>query len=161
MTAVVEDALVQVETPRFGTIEVDPRTIVHFPLGLLGLERFSRYVILDSDATAPMRWLQCIDAPEYAMLVVEPDLFFADYAPHLNAEDRDFLQLGAGETPGVACIVVVPDNPAQMTINLLGPLVFNVEKRVGKQLVLADSQFSARQRLLPDPSPADAPVAVG
>jgi flagellar assembly factor FliW len=161
MTQLLETPLMHLETTRFGPLEVEHGAIVHFPMGLLGFERFARWLVIDSDAVAPMRWLQCVDAPEVALLIVEPQLFFADYVPTLSAEDRDFLQLASLDELVVACVVVVPDDPSQMTINLLGPLALNAEKRVGKQLVLAESQFSARQRLLPDPMPADAPVPVG
>jgi flagellar assembly factor FliW len=161
MNQLLETPPMQLETTRFGSLEVDHGAIVHFPLGLLGFERFARWIVIDSDAIAPMRWLQCVDAGDVALLVVEPQLFFADYTPTIGAEDRDFLQLSSEDELVVACVVVVPDDPALMTINLLGPLAFNAAKRVGKQLVLAESQFSARQRLIPDPTPADEPVPVG
>ena len=150
----------QLKTTRFGTFEVEQSSILYFPLGLLGLDRFARYVIIDSDATAPMRWLQCVDEPDLALLIVEPGLFFADYAPALSQDDRDILQLEDAQEPIVACVVVIPEDPQEMTINLLGPLVLNEDKRLGKQLVLADSSYSARQRLLPDRIPCETPVAV-
>lgn len=150
----------QLSTTRFGSIDVDPSTIIHFPLGLLGFERFQRYILIDSDDAEPLRWLQCVDEGSLAFLVVEPALFFSDYAPKIVADDREFLQLAAGEAPAVACLVVVPDNPLEMTVNLLGPLMLNVEKRVGKQVVLHDSGFSTRQRLIPDTTAPEEAVPV-
>lgn len=147
-------------TTRFGEIEVDPATIIHFPLGLLGFERFQRYVLIDSDEAAPMRWLQCVDEPTLAFLIVEPALFFADYDPQPSKDDREFLGLKPGETAIQACLVVIPDDPREMTINLMGPLMFNGETRVGKQVVLHDSGFSPRQRLIPDESTSEAAVTV-
>lgn len=140
----------QLITSRFGAIDVDSNTIIHFPLGLLGFERYQRYILIDSDDAEPLRWLQCVDEGGLSFLVVEPGLFFADYAPKLSADDREFLQLGQGELPALACLVVVPENPLEMTVNLMGPLVLNADKRLGKQVVLHDSGFSTRQRLLPD-----------
>jgi flagellar assembly factor FliW len=161
MSQLLETPVIHLDTTRFGNLEIAHEAIVHFPLGLLGFERYPRWVILDSEATAPMRWLQCVDDPAVALLVVEPQLFFLNYAPSLSTEDRDFLQLTSDEDMVVACVVVVPDDPTLMTINLLGPLVFNAAKRVGKQLVLAESQYSPRQRLIPDVAAAEAPVPVG
>ncbi len=150
----------QFQTTRFGTIEVDLDTIIHFPLGLLGFERYQRYILIDSDEAAPLRWLQCVDEGGLAFLVVEPGLFFAAYAPKLSADDRDFLQLAEGDVPAVASLVVVPENPLEMTVNLVGPLVMNVDKRLGKQVVLHDSGFSTRQRLIPDTSTPETAVPV-
>ena len=142
------------ETTRFGELAVDPATIIHFPMGLLGFERYQRYILIDSDQAEPMRWLQCVDDGGLALLVVEPTLFFPDYSPKLSADDRVFLQLPDGEEPLFACVVVVPEVISQMTINLMGPLALNGDKRLGKQVVLHDSQYTTRHRLLPDESPA-------
>lgn len=150
----------QLHTSRFGAIDVDTDTIIHFPLGLLGFERFSRFILIESDEAEPMRWLQCVDEGGLAFLVVEPQLFFPDYGPKLSADDRDFLQLEPGENPIYACLVVIPENPVEMTINLMGPLVLNAAKRMGKQVVLHDSAFSTRQRLIPEGPAAETAVPV-
>lgn len=140
-------------TTRFGPLEIADDRQIHFPLGLLGFERCHRFALIDAEGVAPMRWLQSLDVPELAFLVVEPALFFANYAPKLSAEDRKVLDLAEGEEPVAACIVTVPDDPAQMTVNLLGPLVFNDEKRLGKQVVLQDAKLSTKHRLIPDGRP--------
>lgn len=150
----------QIKTTRFGTVELEEDKLIHFPLGLLGFETKQRYFIIDSDEAAPMRWLQCADQPELAFLVVEPGLFFPDYAFDLNAEDRELLQLGTSEDVVVACLVVIPDDPTKMTINLMGPLVMSPEARLGKQVVLHDSTYSTRQRLIPDPMESEEPALV-
>jgi flagellar assembly factor FliW len=145
----------QIKTTRFGTVELEEDKLIHFPLGLLGFETKQRYFIIDSDEAAPLRWLQCADQPELAFLVVEPGLFFPDYTFDLSAEDREMLQIEKGDADVVvASLVVIPDDPTQMTINLMGPLVMNPEKRLGKQVVLHDSNYSTRQRLIPDEAPA-------
>lgn len=153
---ILASALMKLDTTRFGSIDVDPATIIHFPLGLLGFERYQRYILIDSDQAEPMRYLQCVDDGALALLVVEPALFFPDYDPKLSADDRDILQLGPGEEALLACVVVVPEVVSQMTINLMAPLALNGDKRLGKQLVLHDSQYTTRHRLLPDEAPAAA-----
>lgn len=150
----------QISTTRFGTIEVENDRILHFPLGLLGFETLQRFVLIDSDEIEPMRWLQSVDDGSLAFLVVEPQLFFPDYKAKLTGEDKKVLDLTRDEDLAVACLVVIPDNPNDMTVNLLGPLVMNAEKRVGKQLVMHDSGYSPRQRLLPDEAPQEEPALV-
>ena len=140
----------QLDTSRFGPITIDPATIIHFPLGLLGFETVQRYVLVDSDQVAPMRWLQAVDDPRLAFLVVEPGLFFPDYAVELTDADQAVLEAKDSADLAVACLVVVPEDPTEMTINLMGPLVMNSGKRLGKQVVMHDGQYSPRQRLLPD-----------
>lgn len=150
----------QVSTRRFGTLEIAPERVIHFPLGLLGFETRQRFVMLDSDQVAPMRWLQSVDDPALAFLVVEPTQFFPDYQVTLTPEELRVLEHAEGEDLAVLGLVVVPEDPAQMTINLLGPLVLNADKRLGMQVVLHDSGYTARQRLLPDAVEPGAPALV-
>jgi flagellar assembly factor FliW len=148
----------EVKTTRFGTLNVEEDKLIHFPLGLLGFEHLQRFLIIDADSAAPMRWLQAADEPAVAFLVVEPQLFFADYTVTLEEADRKVLALEQDPQPIIAGVVVVPENPSDMTINLLAPLVMNAEKRLGKQVVMHTSGYSPHERLLGDrteqPEPA-------
>jgi flagellar assembly factor FliW len=137
------------ESTRFGQLDITDDKVIQFPAGLLGFESSRAFVIIDADDVAPMRWMQSVTQPEVAFLIVEPLLFFPDYQVKLTEEDCLTLQLGDAE-PVCACLVSIPADPQMMTINLMGPLVFSVEHRVGKQLVLHDSHYSVRQRLIPD-----------
>jgi flagellar assembly factor FliW len=149
-----------IATTRFGPLEIADERVIHFPLGLLGFETQQRFVLLDSDEVDPLRWLQAVDEPALAFLVVEPQLFFPDYQVRLTGDDRKVLELGAEAPPVVLCLVVIPDDPSQMTANLMGPLVMNPDKRLGKQVVLHDSSHSPRARLLPDAAEQEEPALV-
>lgn len=150
----------QIQTTRFGTIEVGEDKLIHFPFGLLGFETLHRFLLIDSDEAAPMRWLISVDDPSLAFLVVEPTQFFPDYKVQMTQEDYDMLALTKDQEAIAACLVVIPSDPAQMTINLMGPLVINPERRVGKQVVLHDSGYSPRQRLIPDSADTGTPALV-
>ncbi|HEY9720665.1 MAG TPA: flagellar assembly protein FliW [Oscillatoriaceae cyanobacterium] len=150
----------QISTRRFGSLEVAPERIIHFPLGLLGFETRQRFVLIDSDQVAPMRWMQSVDDPTLAFLVVDPTLFFPTYEVTLTPEELRVLDHHAGEDVAVLGLVVVPEDPAQMTINLLGPLVLNADKHLGMQVVMHDSGYTARQRLLPDTVEPEKPALV-
>ncbi|MNS58392.1 Flagellar assembly factor FliW [compost metagenome] len=150
----------QINTTRFGAIDVAPERVIHFPLGLLGFETTQRFVLIDSDEIAPLRWLQAVDDADVAFPVVEPYLFFPDYAFKLTGDDRKLLEIGQDTDYAVVSLVVIPDDPSQMTVNLMGPLVMNPDKRLGKQMVLHDGGFSPRQRLLPDAAQQEEPALV-
>lgn len=150
----------QISTTRFGLLEVADDRIIHFPLGLLGFETLQRFVLLDSDEVDPLRWLQAVDEPGLAFLVVEPRLFFSDYKVRLTSDDRKVLELGADDEPAMLCLVVIPDDPSEMTANLMGPLMMNPDKRLGKQVVLHDSSYATRHRLLPDAAEQEEPALV-
>ena len=51
---------------------------------------------------------------------------------------------------GIQTLVIVnilPGEKVELTANLLGPIVINVKKKLGKQIVLSDNQYSLRHPL--------------
>ena len=68
-----------------------------------------------------------------------------------TARIKEILKL-TDASNGILTLVVVnisPIEPFEVTANLLGPLIINVQKRLGKQIVLSNPQYSHRH---PDPS---------
>lgn len=138
----------QVKSTRFGQLEVPENSVLNFPDGLLGFEHCKRYVILEHDPATPFRWLQGIDDPDLAFVIVNPAEFAAEYAVELGRDDVLKLGLKDASEAAVYVLVVIPEDPSAMTANLQGPLVMNAERRVGRQVVLADGRYRTRHAIL-------------
>jgi len=141
---------VKIETQQFGSLEYEESALLTFPAGILGFEHLTRFLLIDQDEVAPLRWFQPVDDPNLAFTVIDPLLFFPDYRVTLTGEDRQGLQIPKGTDPLVLSLVTIPEDPSAMTANLLGPLVVNPATRLGKQLVLHDSGYPVRARLISD-----------
>ncbi|WDT80193.1 MAG: flagellar assembly protein FliW [Candidatus Manganitrophus sp.] len=64
-------------------------------------------------------------------------------------EDFKHLEIDGGESLALLVIVNVPqEDPLKMTANFMAPLVINAKIRVGKQVILNDTQYSHREPLL-------------
>lgn len=140
----------KLNTGQFGPIEFEEEAILHFPEGLLGFEHMKRFLLIDQDEIEPLQWLQPIDEPHISFTVIAPHVIWEDYRPKLSGDDKSALQLAPGEEPLVLALVTVPEDPSNMTANLLGPIVINPERRFGRQLVMHDSGYGTRHRLIPD-----------
>ena len=138
----MEAVPVQLKTSRFGEVSIASETILHFPEGLIGFYDNTRYVILDHKPGRPFKWLQSVDDPDLAFIIVDPAQFKPDYNPVLMKSDLDSLQLSSQEDASFYAIVVVPEDPKKMYANLLGPLVINRKARIGKQLILATDKYT-------------------
>lgn len=75
-------------------------------------------------------------------MVTDPALVLPGYSVVLSAEDRKALGLALDAQPNLLCTLTVTPEGA-ITANLLGPLAINSKTRQAKQLVLADSAYSA------------------
>lgn len=120
------------------------------PAGLLGFPEATRYVILhhDQEQGIPFRWLQSVEHPALAFVIVDPWVLKPDYTLELSDEVCESLQLSEEEGPLIFAIVTVPLEPVMMTANLQGPLVVNPAARLGQQVVLANSLYTTRHLIL-------------
>lgn len=141
-----------IETTRFGTIEVEEDRIFEFVQAILGFEHLKGFVLVDHAPDSPFKWLQSTEDPHTAFIVTNPINFGIEYEFTVPEEDTKRLDLQKSEDALVLTIVYIPQGaPHLMTANLAGPIVINIANRKGLQLVLSDSKFSTKHRLLPNP----------
>ena len=137
----------EIETTRFGKIKIDDSKIIFFPSGILGFPEAKRYVLIPHAENSPFLWLQAVDVPELAFLVIFPRELFENYAPKIPAEALKELHFQNGDELEILGIVTVPGGqPQEMTVNLMGPIVVNVDKKLAKQVVL-DQDYPLKQPL--------------
>jgi flagellar assembly factor FliW len=138
---------------RLGTFEIKEENVLTFPSGLLGFPESQRYVMLDHDTAAPFKWLQSLDEPALAFVIINPDLLLTNYRVEVPAEAMAEVQGGGENDITTAVILTIPsDDPGRITANLRGPLLMNPRTRLCKQLVLSD-EFPTRHPLFPLTAP--------
>ena len=119
------------QSSRFGTFEVNDDTLLVFPSGILGFSECTQYVILDHDTDAPFKWLQCVEEPQLAFVILDPAFFNPDYRIELSLDAMIEIQKQDGDELSVVTILTIPsDDPAAVTANLRGPLVMNHRTRL-------------------------------
>ena len=134
--------IVRLNTHLFGEIEVDSKKVIDFPEGLIGFNDYKRFVILDEKKIKPFRWLQCVDEPSLAFVVVNPQVVKPDFSVNVEKDKVTKLELSDSEDALVYTIVVLAKNPKDMTTNLRGPIIVNKSKRKGMQIILDDPQYA-------------------
>jgi len=138
----------QIATDRFGLLKVDEDRILKIKGGLLGFSHLERYIIIDLPENPFFHWLQALDDPGVAFLLVDPFVFVRDYQVELKAEWEKEIMLDTAADAVVYTIVAIPpEGIAAAVTNLLGPLVFNVQKGLGMQVVLENVSYSLRHPL--------------
>ena len=128
----------KIHTTRFGSIEIEPDDILFFRNGLIGFEDCRHWVLLADVANSSVAWLQSMQHSDVAMPVVSPRRFVQDYQVRLDPTDVELLQLSEVEQAFVLC--VVSRNDETLTLNLRAPLVINLDRRIGSQIITVDVQ---------------------
>ncbi len=130
----------KIATKFLGEVEIIEQDILTFEHGLLGLEEERKFILLPIDADLPLAILQSIERPEIGFVVAYPFAFKKDYNFDISEEDLEQLHLEKEENVLTYSIVTMKDTFQDSTINLLAPLIINMEKKCGKQIVLQDSK---------------------
>lgn len=136
-----------INTKVFGEVEITEDKIITFPGGIIGFPELKRFTLLHDEeqgVSAGIRWLQSLEEPGFAMPVMDPLVVKPDYNPEVNDE----LLSGIGELTAdnllVLVTVKVPSDLTQMSVNLQGPIVINVDERKACQIILDTDTYPVR-----------------
>lgn len=128
----------RISTTRFGAIDVDVDDLLHFPHGVMGFENCRQWVLLADPSNSAVGWLQSADRPETALAVVSPRRFRPDYRIRLNQERLSPLVMAEQDRLYVLC--VVSKQAGACVMNLRAPILMNLDRRLGYQMVTTDEQ---------------------
>ena len=138
----------QLRTKHFDIIEFMEESIIRFPEGLLGFEDLHNYIIIkNNNQEVPFDWLQSVDNPDLAFVITNPFTFIDNYEFDLSDKDVEALQIKQASDIKIYNIVVIGDNIKDSTINLRGPVVINIQNKIGKQIVLDSDGLSLKHKL--------------
>jgi flagellar assembly factor FliW len=137
------------KTRYFGELEISEEQVINFKHGIPGFENVKRFVLIDSDVEdSPFKWMQGVDEPRPAFVIVDPFVIRKDYEIRLDDEVLNELEIKSPSDVSVFCIVVVPDDISKMTVNLQAPVVINCANRRGRQLILDTDRYGVRHYIL-------------
>lgn len=140
----------EIATARFGIVEVDEKKVISFRDGVPGLEDYKQYVILNSQESYPVVWMQSIEEPEVCLPVLDTFSAVPDYAFNISDEEATELDLSGPEALHVMSVAVIPENVEGMTINLAAPIIVNMETGQAKQIILGGGEYNVRYPIFAD-----------
>lgn len=129
----------KIETKFLGEIEINKEDILTFEQGLPGFQ-MKKFVLLPLDADLPLAVLQSTEQAEIGFVVAYPFAFKKDYIFEISDEDKEELQIEKEEDVIAYSIVTLKESFPDSTLNLLAPVVINISKKLGKQIVLQDNE---------------------
>jgi len=140
----------QIETVRFGSVEVDEAKLISFEEGIPGLEDFHKYALLQFEESYPIIWLQSIDAGAVCLPVLDTFAVLTGYVFDIDDEDVKDLALTGPDELHVVSVLVIPDDIQGMTVNLAAPIIINTATGRAKQIVLSGSEYNVRAPIFQD-----------
>jgi flagellar assembly factor FliW len=156
-----------IDSHRFGPVEIPEDKIITMKRPILGFENLTTFCLIERDELAPFLWLQSTQEADIAFLVTNPAVFYPDYRIEVNP--REIAELGVERLEAVEtyAILTVAEDPQEISINLQGPVLINTDNGAAKQLVLVNSNYEVKHRLMdavdgpPQPTEARQPELAG
>lgn len=120
--------------------------VISFPWGMPGLD-YKEYRLCALSTDSPFFFLQSTHEPEVGLLLVNPFEVHRDYEFDLSDDVVKQLKIENDKQVAVFCTINTSRGIASATVNLLAPVVVNVERMIGKQIVLNDKKYSLQMPL--------------
>ncbi len=134
----------------FGEVEIDKDKVYEFPMGIPGLVGINEYFILEKPELAPFKWLQACQPNYLSLMMLDPVFIDNSYKVTLTEEHNKIIGDCKQEELIIQSLIVVPEDPKQMTANLIAPLLFNPVTRKGMQAVIDGRKNMLRVKVIKD-----------
>ena len=128
----------KIESPHFGTIEVDDDKVIDFPQGLPGFEDCHHFALMHPDEEqSQLFYLQCVEQPEVSFSITSPDQFGLHY--EFSLSDAELELVGTGSPADIAVMVLLRREPdvdgvkSPVRAVLTAPLIINLATRRAMQ----------------------------
>lgn len=131
-------------TKNFGDIEVPQNKVIHFKGGIPGLDCMRRCFLVKVEETMPIYWLQSVEDGAVAVPVINPLVVNSAYAPQVEDSVLAELALEREEDLLIVNVAVVPPDIQRMTANMAAPILINIERNLGCQILLNDGAYPMR-----------------
>ncbi|MCL1905659.1 MAG: flagellar assembly protein FliW [Clostridiales bacterium] len=135
----------EIDTLRFGPLQVDEKKLLRFKSGLPGLEDCAEFAILQFEESNPLHWLQSTQRPEVCLPIINAFAICPGYAFDISDEDVEELALNGPEDVYVVSVVLIPERDIeQMTANLVAPIIINHRSGSAKQIIINSGEYNVR-----------------
>lgn len=137
----------KIKSRPFGDIDIDETKIISIQGGMFGFEGYERFVLVGVQEQKPFEWIQCVDEPSIAFVVLRPDAFMPQY--QLLLSDADKSTLGVQSESELICYIVcvIPEDMRKITVNLKGPIAVNPKTLQGRQAISMVEHYAVRHPL--------------
>jgi flagellar assembly factor FliW len=124
----------EVHSTRFGRIEYSAEEVICFPEGLWGFPDCREWLILADAHTDALAWMQSLNRPDIAMAVASPRRFVPGYQARVSRCEVEPLRFDNAKTAKV--LAILGNNGRSLTLNLKAPVVVNLDRRLGRQVIV-------------------------
>ncbi len=133
------------ESKNLGTIEYTKEEVIKFEKGILAFEDKKEFIIIRNEDTE-FYYLQSLEDDGITFILADLKDLMPEYNPEVDVDQ--LVDLGEIKNNlGIFNICTVQDDIKDMTVNLVGPIVINLDTNKGKQVIVAKDEYTVKHKL--------------
>ncbi len=118
-----------------------------FAKGIPGFSEITSYTYVQQ--ITPFSILQSVQQPEISFILLDPFAYFQQYEVEIPEDVIDELGIASEDKVVVRNIVSWNKVPQHRTVNLVAPIIFNLDTMQAKQIILQNTDYTIRHPLQP------------
>ena len=142
------------ETKFFGLVEFDGDSVWSFPSGLPGFETHQRFLPLQRPGAEPVVFLQSLQDSGLCFVTMPVNAVEPNYRLEAPAEELTGMGFSPDRQPVLGteaiCLAILTLAPGKApTANLMSPVLVNLQRRQGMQVIQTDTHYTHQHPLTP------------
>ncbi len=137
----------KLNTKCHGVKEYEEKDIVEFKKGLPGFGNLKKFILFPVEENEVFSILHSVEDEDIGIVVVSPFLFIKDYEFNLKEEKAKELEVEGHEDVFILNTVTLNSKIEDITINLKAPIVININKNLGEQIILDNPNYAIKHPL--------------
>lgn len=134
----------RIQTKFFGEIELTAEQCWEFPKGIPGFEDEKEFALLPIEGNTVFQVLQSVNDSETALVVANPYVLVENYSFDIDEPTIDLLGIKQESDIFILGVLSLKEPLASSTINLQAPIIFQMTKKIAKQMIISDQQLTLR-----------------
>ncbi len=130
-----------------GVKEYEEKDIITFKKGIPGFEELREFIIFPVEDNEVFNILQSIEEVSTGLVAVSPFYSVKDYEFKLDEEKIKQLEIENYEDVLVLNAVTLNSKIENITINLKAPIIINIKRKLGEQIILDNPNYSIKHPL--------------
>ncbi|MCH3964330.1 MAG: flagellar assembly protein FliW [Clostridium sp.] len=137
----------ELRTKYHGTRQYEENDVITFEKGIPGFENLKKFIIFPAEENNLFYILQSIENINIGIVLVSPFNAIKDYEFKLGDSIISKLMIKNEKDVLVLNTVTLNSRIENITANLKAPIVININRKVGEQIILDNSSYPIKYQL--------------
>lgn len=136
------------ESKIHGIIEYEENDIIVFKKSILGFSDLNKFILFDLKDNAVFKVLHSLEDNSIGFIVINPFDFFKEYEFKLSDEVKKNIKIEDTNEVMVLNTITINNEVKKITTNLRAPIIVNINKSLGEQIVLETEKYKIKEPLV-------------